>query len=94
MSSSTEYRRNGISIGDVGIINLTTGKFIFLFNILLSADHEINEGRVPNGFIPFDKSKAEKTIERSIVHDRCLASSVLRPSDSPSVLPFRLFSEF
>ena len=81
MMFPTEYRRNGVSIGDVGILNPTSGDFTFLFNIFLPADHEINEGRVPNGFVPLDKSKAEKTMKRCIIPDHCLASSTLRRTD-------------
>ena len=82
----TEYRRNGVSIGDVGIL-YRTGDFASLFNIFLPADHEINRGRVPNGFIPLDKSKVERAIKKSIVYDRgsCLASSSLRQTDLSSV---------
>jgi hypothetical protein len=94
MMFPTEYRRNGVSIGDVGIL-YRTGDFAFLFNIFLPADHEINEGRVPNGFIPLDKSKVEKTIKKCVVYDRgsCLASSSLRRTDSSSVPILDIFSE-
>lgn len=80
------YRRNGISIGDVGIL-YRTGDFAFLFNIFLSANHEINEGRVPNGFSPLDKSKVERNIRKCVVYDRgsCVSTS-LRRTDSSSVL--------
>lgn len=84
MALPIEYRKNGVSIGDVGIL-LRTGDFVFLFNIFLPGDHEINEGRVPNGFKPLDRSKVEKTIKRRVVFDRgsCLASSsLLRTSRS------------
>ncbi|KAF9008062.1 hypothetical protein BDQ17DRAFT_1218858, partial [Cyathus striatus] len=36
-----EYRRKGVSIGDVGVIT-RGGGFDFLFNVLLSAQHPIN----------------------------------------------------
>jgi len=89
-----EYRRNGVSIGDVGIL-YRTGDFAFLFNIFLPADHEINMGRVPDGFIPLDKSKIEKTIKKSVVYDRgsCVASSSLRQTDSSSVPILDTFTE-
>ena len=90
-----EYRRNGVSIGDVGILDPATGYFAFLFNIFLPADHEINEGRVPNGFTPLDKSKVQKFITQSILYDcgSCLASSSLRQTDSSSVPILDVFNE-
>jgi hypothetical protein len=49
MQLPIEYRRQGISIGDVGIIT-STGEFDFLFNIFQPADHPINRGMVPQVF--------------------------------------------
>ena len=46
-----EYRRQGISLGDVGFIT-SMGEFWFLFNIFHPADHPINRGLVPRGFSP------------------------------------------
>ncbi|KJA16636.1 hypothetical protein HYPSUDRAFT_71287 [Hypholoma sublateritium FD-334 SS-4] len=46
-----EYRRTGISIGDVGRIT-ASGSFDFLFNILLPPDHPVHAGRVPEMFSP------------------------------------------
>ncbi|KIK54097.1 hypothetical protein GYMLUDRAFT_143387, partial [Collybiopsis luxurians FD-317 M1] len=40
------YKREGVRIGDVGILN-GFGGFTYLFNIFHSADHAINTGRVP-----------------------------------------------
>jgi hypothetical protein len=86
MSLPTEYRRNGVSIGDVGIL-YRTGDFAFLFNIFLPADHEINRGRVSDTFVPLDRSKLETAIKKSVVYDRgtCLASPSVRPTNSSSV---------
>ena len=47
------YRRTGVAIGDVGILN-AAGGFDFLFNIYCSADDIINKGRVPADFYPLD----------------------------------------
>ncbi|KAI3610116.1 hypothetical protein WG66_007409, partial [Moniliophthora roreri] len=47
-----EYRKNGVSIGDVGAID-ERGRFQYFFNILLPADHPCNgANRVPAGFTP------------------------------------------
>ena len=47
----TVYRRQGISIGDVGTIT-KFGGFDFMFNICLPADHPINQQGLPEGFSP------------------------------------------
>jgi hypothetical protein len=95
MSLPKEYRKSGVEIGDVGIL-YRSGDFDFLFNVLHPADHEINIGRVPEGFYPLDKSKINKSIKTSVVYGpgSCLASSSLRrssnvdSSDSSSVSAF------
>ncbi|KAJ7762066.1 hypothetical protein DFH07DRAFT_418293 [Mycena maculata] len=46
-----EYRRNGVSIGDVGRVT-PEGVFDFFFNIYLDAHHPINANDVPEGFCP------------------------------------------
>ena len=53
--STLEYKRHGITIGDVGIIS-ELGVFSFLFNVLLQADDPINRGVVPEGFHPLGLS--------------------------------------
>ena len=62
----TEYRREGIRIGDVGILYRSEG-FSFLFNIFLSADHPINDGRVPPGFEPLDLSNLKHGPKKQVV---------------------------
>ncbi len=86
MSLPKEYRKSGVMIGDVGIL-YRSGDFDFLFNVLHPADHEINMGRVPEGFYPLDNSeinKINKNIKKSIVYGpgSCLASSSLRRSSN------------
>lgn len=78
MTLPLEYRRVGISIGDVGIIN-PSGEFSFLFNLFLPADHPINRGKVPEPFSPLDPSEVEDDIEQDIAFgpNSYLASSSL-----------------
>ncbi|KAJ3873205.1 hypothetical protein F5051DRAFT_360565 [Lentinula edodes] len=45
------YKREGIHIGDVGILT-ESGGFDYLFNICQGPDHELNLGRVPEDFRP------------------------------------------
>ena len=45
------YRRQGITVGDVGIIT-ASGGFDFMFNVCLPADHPINQQGLPEGFSP------------------------------------------
>lgn len=46
------YRKEGVSIGDVGILT-EFGEFDYFFNACLSADHPVNKDRVPQDFKPF-----------------------------------------
>jgi len=79
MKLPMEYRRNGIRIGDVGVIYRREG-FSFLFNIFLPADHPVNKGRVPDDFEHFDFGQVEMDLEEVIVYGKGhhLASSSLR----------------
>ncbi|KAF9479462.1 hypothetical protein BDN70DRAFT_993428 [Pholiota conissans] len=51
MSLPLPYRRDGVSIGDVGTIT-PTGGFSFLFNICLPSGHPKNPRELPEGFSP------------------------------------------
>ena len=62
----TEYWREGIRIGNVGILYCSEG-FGFLFNIFLPVDHPINEGRAPPGFEPLDLSKLRHELKQQVV---------------------------
>ena len=84
MTLPLEYRRVGISIGDVGIIN-PSGEFSFLFNLFLPADHPINRGKVPESFSPLHPSEAEDdNIEQDIAFgpNSYLASPSLQTGDT------------
>ena len=74
-----EYRRNGIRIGDVGIIYRCEG-FSFLFNIFLPVDHTVNRGKVPDDFEPLDFGQVEMDLKKAIVYGKRhhIASSSLR----------------
>jgi hypothetical protein len=78
MQLPIEYRRQGISIGDVGIITSTA--FDFLFNIFEPADDAINRGLVPQGFSPFPRRELEHDIQKTMDYgpNTYLASSSVR----------------
>ncbi|KAF9001524.1 hypothetical protein BDQ17DRAFT_1244342, partial [Cyathus striatus] len=59
-----EYRRKGISVGDVGIIT-HNGSFDFLFNISLPAEHPINPNDLPDDFVYIPESKLRKAFQNS-----------------------------
>ncbi|KAF7328041.1 Pleiotropic drug resistance ABC transporter protein [Mycena kentingensis (nom. inval.)] len=48
-----EYLLKGAAIGDVGMVT-AEGIWNFFFNLFHPADHPINRGRVPEGFVPLD----------------------------------------
>ncbi|KJA19104.1 hypothetical protein HYPSUDRAFT_44564 [Hypholoma sublateritium FD-334 SS-4] len=74
-----EYRRKGISIGDVGLITFS-GSFDFLFNILLPAEHPIHGGRVPERFIPLSPPLEPEDVEdqEEFAEDSYLASASVK----------------
>ncbi|KAJ7718999.1 hypothetical protein B0H16DRAFT_1607752 [Mycena metata] len=52
------YRDQGISIGDMGRVT-PEGIFDFFFNVFLPRDHPINNGRVPEDFVPLPRYALE-----------------------------------
>ena len=74
-----EYRREGITIGDVGIIN-PLGDFDFLFNVFQSANGPINRGLIPQNFSPLPGHEFEGEIQDHTVYGpgTYLASSSVR----------------
>jgi len=79
MQLPIEYRRQGINIGDVGIIT-STGEFDFLFNILQPPEHAVNGGSVPHVFSPIPRQELGRDIQETIVYgpNTHLASSSVR----------------
>ncbi|KAJ7107097.1 hypothetical protein C8R44DRAFT_744959 [Mycena epipterygia] len=58
-----EYRRRGISIGDVGSVT-PEGIFDFYFNVYLPSDHPINENHVPDNFVQLPFYSGRDTIHQ------------------------------
>ncbi|KAJ3714531.1 hypothetical protein DFJ43DRAFT_1160796 [Lentinula guzmanii] len=54
------YRREGVHIGDVGILT-ESGGFDYLFNVCHGSGHELNLGRVPEGFKPISNLDCDDT---------------------------------
>ncbi|KAF8996266.1 hypothetical protein BDQ17DRAFT_1364706 [Cyathus striatus] len=63
-SCSLEYRRKGVSIGDVGVIT-SDGGFDFLFNIWLKAQDPINPNNLPADFDSAPRPE-RRTIPRTV----------------------------
>ncbi|PPQ89034.1 hypothetical protein CVT25_004676 [Psilocybe cyanescens] len=87
------YRREGVSIGDVGIIT-PSGGFSFLFNICLPADDPINRGRVPEDFEPiYPQLDADMDIREffEFKQGNYLASTSIENSQSDAFSPDLFF---
>ncbi|KAJ7649719.1 hypothetical protein FB45DRAFT_1464 [Roridomyces roridus] len=59
-----DYKRKGVSIGDVGTVT-PQGVFRFFFNIYLPADHPINDNDVPDNFSPLTKYDSKSVVLRN-----------------------------
>ena len=80
------YRRQGIAVGDVGIIT-SSGGFDFMFNICLPADDPINREGLPAGFSPVYPRLKPRDIRRHMdyTQNSYLASaSVVKHRESDS----------
>jgi hypothetical protein len=78
-----EYRKDGVGIGDVGIIT-SHGYFDFLFNICRPSDHPINSNGVPQDFCPLEFPKAAE-IFTAILQDTHIASRSIEKLTSSTV---------
>jgi hypothetical protein len=58
------YRNRGVSIGDLGYIS-ESGGFEYLFNVLESAEDEVNVDRTPDDFTPLALNKRTDIATRS-----------------------------
>lgn len=91
-----EYRRQGIAIGDVGIIT-EFGSFDFLFNICLPRDHPINPSDLPIDFDSLTLSPADVHLYTEFTRGSYLSSSSVKKaqhsgdSSYVTVLPLRFF---
>ncbi|KAJ3751295.1 hypothetical protein DFH05DRAFT_1386535 [Lentinula detonsa] len=61
------YKREGVHIGDVGILT-DSGGFDYLFNVCHGSGHELNLGRVPEGFKPISNLNCDDTEDESEEH--------------------------
>jgi hypothetical protein len=93
MQLPIEYRRQGLSIGDVGIIT-SIGEFDLLFNIFYPADHPINDRMVPMGFLPLSRQNLERDVRKAIHYgpNTYLTSSSVRKTSSNWSLPFPFYT--
>ncbi|KAF8964089.1 hypothetical protein BDZ97DRAFT_1817925 [Flammula alnicola] len=85
------YQRQGIAVGDVGIIT-PSGSFDFLFNICLPRDHPVNSSEVPDDFTPVNPPLGGRDIRvhQEFRHGSYVASgsikrSLLQGGDSPGL---------
>ena len=82
-----DYRRTGVRIGDVGIIN-PSGAFSFLFNICLPHDDPVNPRILPEHFAPISPPIEDTDIERveEFVNDCHLASASIKRSPQSTAI--------
>ncbi|KAF7332676.1 Pleiotropic drug resistance ABC transporter protein [Mycena kentingensis (nom. inval.)] len=70
-----EYRRHGVSIGDVGRVS-PRGDFDFFFNVYLPANHPINLDSVPEGFSPLAPYGTRDFVESELKRGSLASASV------------------
>ncbi|KAJ7285236.1 hypothetical protein C8J57DRAFT_711882 [Mycena rebaudengoi] len=84
-----EYRRNGVSIGDVGTVT-PAGVFDFLFNIYLPSDHPIN-AHVPENFSPLPRYAPDDIVPLDFDPGNYVCTPSVRELGSDSDLPIGRF---
>ncbi|KAJ7049888.1 hypothetical protein C8F01DRAFT_724098 [Mycena amicta] len=77
-----DYRKNGVSIGDVGRIT-PEGVWDFFFNVYLPADHPINGNRVPASFSPMPMYNLVDILPHSIDPGSFVCSSSIAGQVGP-----------
>lgn len=82
------YRREGVNIGDVGIIT-QFGAFSFLFNICVPHDNPINPRLLPEDFAPISPPLDSLDVEEYVVFKTgsYLASASIENSKNESETP-------
>lgn len=68
------YQREGLGIGDVGMITAGHGNFHYYFNMSLRSTHEKNRGRTPRNFQPFELSLFDARATNTPVPSNLLTS--------------------
>ncbi|KAJ7158481.1 hypothetical protein C8R46DRAFT_392884 [Mycena filopes] len=79
-----EYRRTGITIGDVGRIT-PEGVFDFFFNIYLDGDHAVNADFVPGDFSPLRRSIPRDIINVEFDPGNYVASAFIQAWDPNAI---------
>ncbi|KAF7369461.1 Pleiotropic drug resistance ABC transporter protein [Mycena venus] len=69
-TSSKEYRKRGVAIGDVGRIT-PEGCFDFFFNIYLPADHPIHNNDVPEHFLSVTSLRTPRSVSPGFSVPHC-----------------------
>ena len=82
-----DYRRTGVRIGDVGIIN-DSGGFSFLFNICLPRDHPVNLRDLPDDFAPISPPIKDTDVEKfaAFKNGEHLASASIKRSQQSTTI--------
>ncbi|KAF8189171.1 hypothetical protein K438DRAFT_1676891 [Mycena galopus ATCC 62051] len=80
ISLPAAYRRDGVSIGDVGSVT-AEGMFDFFFNIFLPPEHSINGHRTPEDFCPMQPYESVDVFDLHFHPGNHVSSSTVRRLD-------------